>query len=213
MPPDATTPLHALEYAVVDVETTGTAADRGDRVTEVAAVIVRDGVVTDTFASLVRPGRPIPPFIVRLTGITEAMVATAPPFAAIAPVLHTTLTGRIFVAHNAAFDWAFVRAELDRAIGEVPEVPVLCTVRLARRLLSHLPRRNLDAVTAHFGVSIDARHRALGDAAATAQVLVRLLDLLGQEGVHTWGDLETWFRRPVRPRRAMPGPVTDFRIA
>ncbi len=213
MPSRRDTPLHELAYAVVDVETTGSAADGPDRVTEVAAVTVCGGRVIDTYASLVRPGRSIPAFIERLTGITDAMVATAPPFAAIAEELSTRLDGRIFVAHNAAFDWAFVRAELARAIGRVPEVPVLCTVRLARRLLSHLPRRNLGAVSAHFGVTIDGRHRALGDAQATAQVLVHLLDQLGRDGVHTWGELETWFRRPARTRRALPGPVTDFRSA
>jgi DNA polymerase III subunit epsilon len=211
---DADAPLHALEYLVVDVETTGRTADGPDRVTEFAAVTVRDGVVGDAFASLVRPGRPIPPFIVRLTGITDAMVAGAPPFAALADEVAARVQGRVFVAHNAAFDWGFVRAELQRCTGAVPEVPVLCTVRLARRLLSHLPRRNLDAVTQYYGVSIAARHRALGDAQATAQVLVRMLDDLGREGIHTWGELDDWLaRRRPRSRSALPRPVTDFRSA
>jgi DNA polymerase-3 subunit epsilon len=213
MPPRDDTPLHELEFAVVDVETTGTLAAGGDRVTEVAAVTVCGGRVVESYSSLVRPGRPIPAFIVRLTGISEAMVATAPPFAAIAADLQARLEGRVFVAHNAPFDWAFIREELTRATGVVPDLPILCTVRLARRLLSHLPRRNLDAVTAHFGVTIDGRHRALGDARATAEVLVHLLDHLGRDGVHTWGDLTAWLRRPTRARRAMPSPVTDFRSA
>jgi DNA polymerase III subunit epsilon len=208
-------PLHELEYLVVDVETTGRAPDAGDRVTEVAAIVVAGGRITERFSSLVRPSRPIPPFIVRLTGITDAMVATAPPFAALADAVASRLDGRVFVAHNAAFDWAFVRAELTRATGSAPDADTLCTVRLARRLLSHLPRRNLDAVTAHFGVSIAARHRALGDAEATALVFLRMLDALGQQGVHTWGDLHEWFaRRPSTQRRsALPSTATDFRTA
>lgn len=212
---DPERPLHEVEFLVVDVETTGRAPDAGDRITEVAAVAVVGGRIIDRFATLVRPARPIPPFIVRLTGITDAMVATAPPFAAIAAEVAARLAGRVFVAHNASFDWAFIRAELDGAMGTAPEAETLCTVRMARRLLSHLPRRNLDAVTAHYGVTIAARHRALGDADATALVLVRMLDDLGREGVHTWGDLQRWFapRRPAARRSALPTSVADFRIA
>jgi DNA polymerase-3 subunit epsilon len=214
MVPAPDSPLHTLEYLVVDVETTGRTAEGPDRVTEFAAVTVREGALAESFASLVRPGRPIPPFIVRLTGITDAMVATAPPFAALATEVSARMTGRVFVAHNASFDWSFVRAELLRTTGAAPDVPVLCTVRMARRLLSHLPRRNLDAVSSYYGVSIAARHRALGDAEATAQVLLRMLEDLGREGIHTWGELEEWLgRRTPRTRSALPRPVTDFRSA
>lgn len=215
MPVAADAPLHTLRYAVVDVETTGRAADGADRITEVAVVQVDEGRIVDRFTTLVRPGRPIPPPIVRLTGISDAMVASAPPFRAVADAVHDRLDGRVFVAHNAPFDRAFVDAELARAGRGVPVAATLCTVRLARRLLAHLPRRNLDAVTAHFGIRIAARHRALGDAEATALVLLRLLDALGREGVHTWGDFEAWAtpRGSAARRRAMPSPVTDFRIA
>lgn len=210
-------PLHTLEYLVVDVETTGRAADETDRITEVAAVVVREGRIVDRFASLVRPGRSIPSFIVRLTGITDAMVATAPPFGEVAHEVASRLDGRIFVAHNASFDWAFIRSELERSTGVAPENETLCTVRLARRLLSHLPRRNLDAVTHHYGVSIAARHRALGDAEATAQVLLRMIDDLGKAGIHTWGELQYWLNRGTsrakRKRSGLPSSVTDFRIA
>ena len=217
MAADRDQPLHAIEYLVVDVETTGRAADESDRITEVAAVVVRDGAIVDRFSSLIRPGRAIPPFIVRLTGITDAMVATAPPFSAVAPEVASRLAGRIFVAHNASFDWAFISAELARSSGVMPDNERLCTVRLARRLLSHLPRRNLDAVTHHYGVQIAARHRALGDAEATAQVLLRMIDDLGKAGIHTWGELQFWLDRGTsrnkKQRSGLPAPVTDFRIA
>ena len=207
-------PLHELEYAVVDVETTGRAYGGTDRVTEVAAVVVRGGQVRESFSALVNPGRWIPPVIVRLTGITNAMVSDAPPFNEIAARVAEVLHRRVFVAHNVSFDWGFVDAELVRAGGRPLRGDRLCTVRLARRLLSHLPRRNLDAVTAHYGIPIEGRHRALGDAVATAQVFARMLDELGRRGIHTWGELEAMLHgRKKRRRTALPTFMTDWRIA
>lgn len=212
LPSDAA--LHELEYAVVDVETTGRAFGGTDRVTEVAAVVVRGGQPREQFSVLVNPGRWIPPVIVRLTGITNAMVADAPPFNDVAARLAEVLHRRVFVAHNVAFDWGFVDAELVRAGGRPLRGDKLCTVRLARRLLSHLPRRNLDAVTAHYGIAIEGRHRALGDAVATAHVFARMLDELGRRGIHTWGDLDAMMRgRKKRRRTALPTFMTDWRIA
>lgn len=170
-------------YAVVDVETTGGSHSRGHRITEVAVVEVRDGVVEESFHTLVNPGRRIPPRISRLTGITDEMVAAAPYFDQIADRVMGRLRDRIFVAHNVRFDWGFVSAELAEAVGEVPDVRRLCTVRLARRLVSGLRRRNLDAVTSHYGVEVEERHRARGDAVATARVLLRLLDEAEARGI------------------------------
>ena len=202
--------LHTLPFVVVDVETTGGQAGGSDRVTEVAAVHV-DGDRTElAFHSLINPGRPIPWHITRLTGIDDAMVRTAPSFADIAGELAAHLVGRIFVAHNARFDFSF----LDFEFGRVAPTPLgalvthqLCTVRLSRRLLAHLPRRNLDAVSAHYGVSITNRHRASGDALATAEVLRGLLRDASHRGVHTWGDLDALLaKRTAKAKRsAMPG--------
>jgi len=205
--------LHELEYVVVDVETTGHSHSRTDRVTEVAAVVIRDGRPQTPFTTLVNPGRRIPPFITRLTGITNAMVARAPSFAHVAPEVAGAMGDRVFVAHNVAFDWAFLSAEFARTDWERPGGERLCTVRLARRLLPELRRRNLDAVSAYYGVSISDRHRALGDAVATAEVFVRMLDELGRRGVHTWGELHTLLAGRTRRRSALPRSVTDFRIA
>ncbi len=200
------TPHGDVDFVVVDVETTGTGAIRGDRVTEVAAVHVKNGVVTPAFASLVNPQRPIPWFISDLTGIDDAMVRDAPTFADIAGELAAHLAGRVFVAHNAAFDWGFLDAEFGRvaAVGAgvfktlVPSR--LCTVRLARRLLQHLPRRNLDAVCAHYGIGNDGRHRAAGDAVATAQVLVKLLADADRANLRSLESLTRYaaVRRPKR---------------
>lgn len=128
--------LRSLHYVVVDVETTGGSVDRGDRITEFAALCVDGtGKVIEEFQTLVNPERPIPPFITRLTNITEEMVRDAPRFSEIAGEVARILDGRIFVAHNAAFDWHFVSRELERATGLVLEAPRLCTVRMARRLV------------------------------------------------------------------------------
>jgi DNA polymerase-3 subunit epsilon len=209
----ASAALHELEYAVVDVETTGRSG-RTDRITDVAAVIVRGGRVAERFATLVNPHCGIPSHITRLTGITNAMAAAAPPFENIAADLAGALRGRVFVAHNAGFDWGFISGELARVCGKRIRADRLCTVRLARKLIPALHRRNLDALSAHYGIAITDRHRAHGDAAATADVFVRMLDELGRRGVHTWGELRALLEGRVKRRRtALPRWVTDFRIA
>ena len=173
--------------------------------TEVAAVRVDGPSVTLAFSSLVNPERTIPWHITRLTGISDDMVRTAPTFRDIAGELAAHLVGRVFVAHNARFDFGFLNAEFGRVAPTPLESLVtaqLCTVRLARRLLAHLPRRNLDAVSHHYGVSITDRHRASGDALATAQVLHGLLRDASHRGVHTWTDLDVLLgARTSRARR------------
>lgn len=204
--------LHTLPYVVVDVETTGGQPATGDRVTEVAAVLVEGGATTLAFHSLINPGRPIPWHITRLTGIDDAMVREAPRFHEVAGELAAHLAGRVFVAHNAPFDFGFLHAEFAR-VAPVPLAELvagqLCTVRLARRLLAHLPRRNLDAVAHHYGVTIEDRHRASGDALATAAVLRGLLRDASHRGVHTWDELDAWLTartaRSRRRRQALPG--------
>lgn len=203
--------LHTLPYVVVDVETTGGQPSGSDRVTEVAAVHVDGAESSLAFHSLIDPQRPIPWQITRLTGIDDAMVRGQPTFRDIAGELAAHLVGRIFVAHNARFDLGFLSAEFAR-VAPTPLASLiagqLCTVRLSRRLLAHLPRRNLDAVSAHYGVSITDRHRASGDALATAEVLRGLLRDASYRGVHTWEDLEVLLgARTSRARRrsALPG--------
>lgn len=204
--------LAGLSYCVVDVETTGTSPDRGDRITEIAAVRVHDGVVSTVFDSLINPERSIPPYITALTRISWDMVKDAPRFGDVCDQLLGVLEGSVFVAHNAAFDWRFVAAEVHRATGRRIDGRRLCTVRLARRLLPQLRRRSLDAVTYHYGIDIAARHRAGGDAEATAHVLVRLLAEAHARGCADWDALERLLgpssrRRTPRRPPAMPRPV------
>jgi DNA polymerase-3 subunit epsilon len=203
--------LDALSYAVVDVETTGTSAVGGDRITEVAVVVMRGGEVERRFSTLVNPERSIPPMITALTHITWEMVRDAPRFGEICDELLGVLDGNVFVAHNAEFDWRFVSAEVARATGRRIEARRLCTVRLARKVLPHLPSRRLDSLAHHYGVEIQDRHRALGDADATARILVRLLREARERDCERWDDLQRLLApstsRRKRRRSALPGPV------
>lgn len=193
--------LDRLAYAVVDVETTGGAAAQGHRITEVAVVGIRNGAIDDEFSTLVNPGRGISPYVSALTGITAHMVESAPYFDHVAHEVARRLDGRVFVAHNVGFDHRFVRRELVEALGEAPAAPRLCTVQLARALVPRLRRRNLDSLAAYFGVPIQNRHRAHGDALATARVLLRLLDLAAERGIHDLDALRKHLRREGRRSR------------
>ncbi len=200
--------LGSLSYVVVDVETTGTRPFGGDRITEVAAVTVRNGEIASVYEQLVNPERSIPRFITALTRISWSMVKHAPPFRSIAAELSGILDGHLFVAHNAAFDWRFMAAELQRASGARLVGERLCTVRLARALLPQLRRRSLDSLSRYYGVTNSARHRASGDAVATARILLRLLNEAESRGCATLEDLRLLTTaRPRRRRRrsALPG--------
>ncbi len=192
--------LH-LDYAVVDVETTGGSWARGARMTEVAVVPVTAGQVGEGFQTLVDPGRPIPPRIQGLTGITDGMVRGAPAFEGVAPHVARALEGRVFVAQNVNFDWGFISSGLVHALGEAPDPPRLCTLRLGRFLLPRLRSYGLDELTRYFGIRVHDRHRAHGDALATARLLLHLLNEAAARGLH---DLHTLNEALARGRSKAP---------
>jgi DNA polymerase-3 subunit epsilon len=196
--------LDGCRFAVVDVETTGMRARGGDRILEVAVVTMDGDEARVVFHSLVNPGVRLSPFVTRLTGISDALVAGAPHFEEIADAVLASLAGAVFVAHNARFDWGFIAAEIDRARGLVLGGPRLCTVRLARRLLPPFGSRNLDNVAQYLGIAIEDRHRATGDAVAAAQILAKLLAVAQGQGVSTLADL---LRAPSRRRRPPDRPT------
>lgn len=205
--------LEECTFAVVDVETTGMRASGEDRITEIAVVLVHGERRELLFESLVNPGRPIPAMISDLTGITEAMVRAAPRFEEVAGQVLEALAGRIFVAHNARFDWGFVSAEMRRARDQRLDGMRLCTVRLARRLVQGVASCSLGALTERFAFENPARHRAAGDALVTAQLLQRLLCLARDAGVRTVADLEILQRARARAARkkrrsSLPGPMS-----
>ncbi|MGD2154633.1 MAG: 3'-5' exonuclease [Gemmatimonadales bacterium] len=192
--------LSDVDFVVVDVESTGGSPARGDRVTEVAAMRMRDGELVDSFESLVNPERPIPPSVTALTNITEEMVADAPKFRELLEPLKRTLRGAVFVAHNVGFDWRFLDSEFRRCGGGRLEGERLCTLRLARRLHPELRRRSLAVLANHYAIPVESHHRAGDDARATAELLGRFFDRLGDEGIDDWAGLQR-FLKPARRRK------------
>jgi DNA polymerase-3 subunit epsilon len=209
--PRPATALENMVFAVVDVETTGSRAGGDDRITEVAVVLAGPrGRVETALDRLVNPERPIPPIVTRLTRITDEMVRGQPTFREIVDDVLTALAGRVFVAHNAQFDWRFVDSEVRRARDLRLDGPRVCTVKLARRLIPGLKNRGLDSVSRYFGIEIENRHRAGGDALATARILVRLLERAAELGAATIDDL-TRVSAAVKPRKtAGPGWVQEI---
>lgn len=194
------TPLSDVRFAVVDVETTGSTPARGDRIIEIAVIEVLGGRVVNDFCTLINPGVGISPWITRLTGICDDIVVDAPRFADVSDHVRDLLTGRVFVAHNVGFDWRFVSEEMRRSRAVMPTGPRLCTVRLAKYAVPGLRRRGLDSVTRYYGVEVHGRHRAGGDARATAEVLIRMLAEADRQEVATWEDLSAWVA-PGSPRK------------
>ena len=187
--------LRDLDFTVVDVETTGWSPDVAG-ITEIGAVRVRRGEVVAEFTSLVNPGTPVPAPITELTGISDLMLALAPPVAAVLPGLLAFAEGSVLTAHNAPFDLRFLVAACAAAGLGWPGFEVLDTVRLARYLMAapdEVPDRKLATLAEYFGTPVRPSHRALDDARATAVVLRELLARLAdREGVHTLGELTAW---------------------
>lgn len=166
--------------AIVDLETTGGRALQ-DRITEIGVVLV-DADGTRTWSRLINPECRIPPFITQLTGISNEAVANAPRFAEVADELADLLRGRLFIAHNARFDHAFLKAEFER-LGRPFPLRTLCTVRLSRILAPEQPRHNLDTLMARYGIMTHRRHRALDDALAVHAFLLRAEAVHGVDAV------------------------------
>jgi DNA polymerase-3 subunit epsilon len=188
MPLDLDIPLAEAKFIIVDVETTGMKPP-GARITEIGAVEVRGGEMRLEFAQLVDPGCPIPAEIAQMTGITNTMVAGQPTIEQVWPYFRSFLGDSIVVAHNAPFDLAFLDHEAWRSSGEPLPNPELCTVKVSRRAWPWMERHNLDTVASNLGLTFSARHRALGDARVTAQVLLEALPQLASQGVQSVGEL------------------------
>ena len=205
-PPESTRSLSDLPLAVVDVETTALAPGRRGRVCEVALLRIepgRDpGPSAVPWSTLVSPGIPLSPGAARVNGLSDAELADAPPFEAIAPLLLRKLEGAVIVAHNAPFDLGFLRYELRRAGHEPAALPALDTLMLARRWYDF--RSNaLGAVARELGVPTSGLHRAAADVAATWGIFSRMRQRLEPMGMRT---LAAWrAAQGSRPTLAAPG--------
>lgn len=188
-------------FAFIDLETTGVSPSV-DRITEIGIVLVDGDTTIQEWSTLVDPGIPIPSDIQALTGITNQMVRSAPRFSQLLPSIAQLLEGRIFVAHNARFDYGFIKAEFRRCHDRF-SADVLCTVRLSRALFPQYESHRLDALISRHQLQASDRHRALGD----ARVLVRFFDRLWQQEAidHVDQTISQLLKQPATPPHLAPG--------
>jgi DNA polymerase-3 subunit epsilon len=172
-----TAPIATAEFLAVDTETNGLAGDACE-MTEVGAVLVGGGELHDRWSSLCRCSAPLQRGIQRFTGISQAMVDSAPSLEDVLPQLAQRMEGRILVAHNAPFDRRVLRQAFDRIGLEWPNPPVICTAAVARRLLPLQRKRGLGALADALGIEVELAHRALADAETCARVLCALFPRL-----------------------------------
>ncbi len=196
-------PLRDLTFCVVDLETTGGSAAAGSMITEVGAVKVRGGEVLGEFQTLVNPHQAIPPFIAVLTGITDTMVAASPRIEQVLPQFLEFARGCVLVAHNAPFDVGFLKHFAEQQGRPWPRFEVLDTAKLARRVITRddAPNCKLSSLAVVFGATTTPNHRALSDARATVDVLHGLMERLGNLGVHTLEELQTFSSRVTSAQR------------
>ncbi len=166
-----------MRFAVVDIETTG-GFPQQHGITEIAIVLMDGNEIEGQYSTLVNPHQPIPPFIVNMTGISDAMVSKAPSFHKVAEKIYQLLHDRIFVAHNVNFDFSFVKYHLQEA-GFHLKTPKICTIRTSRKVFPGFRKYGLGHLTRELGIPIENRHRAGGDALATAKVLQLILEKNG----------------------------------
>lgn len=167
-------------FSIIDIETTGHSFRHG-KITEIAVIQHNGQNITDSFSTLINPEMDIPYFITDLTGIDNEMVKNAPKFYEVAKKVVQMTSGRTFVAHNASFDYNFIREEFAR-LGYDYQSKTLCTVQLSRKLLPGHRSYSLGKLCAELGININGRHRAAGDAFATVKLFEILMEKHQQNG-------------------------------
>ena len=174
--------LESAMFAVLDVETTGLSHEQGHRVCEVGVIKLRAGKEIDRYHTLVHPGMPVPEEAQRIHKITDEMLREAPPFGQVSRKLREFLAGTVMIAQNARFDLGFINSEFIRSgLGKLA-IPVVDTITLARRVRPGLSGYSLDRLAHHFQITVDTRHRAMGDCEVTVQVFLECLKTLRQKG-------------------------------
>lgn len=189
-------------YVVFDLETTGFSPDK-NKVIEIGAVKVERGAITERFSTFVNPEVPIPFHIEELTSIRDDMVMDAPKIEEILPQFLEFCEGAIMVAHNAEFDMSFIRKNCERQ-QLTAEFTVIDTVALARMLLPHLNRFKLDTVAKALGISLDHHHRAVDDAACTAEIFVKFIQMLKDRGMQTLDEVNRMGQASAETIKKLP---------
>lgn len=181
-------------FTVVDVETTGSNPDK-NRVMEIGAVKITQGKIVDTFHSLLNPGCRVPFFVSWMTGISNRMLRKSPRFHHISNELKAFFKNTVFVAHDARFDYEFIKTEFLRAGLEAFYQPTLCTIKLARRIFPGFTKYNLRDLSSNLGISIEHPHRALDDCLAAAKILLLIFEKLEAIGLDDLRDLERIYQQ------------------
>ena len=187
--------MFGKDTVFVDIETTGGNASR-DRITEIAIISMREGKLVSEWSTLVNPLAYIPDYIQNLTGISDDMVRDLPPFEEVSNEVYERLSDSVFVAHNARFDYGFLKNEFKRCSKSF-RAPVLCTVKLSRKLFPEHKRHNLDSIMDRHGLHCSARHRAMGDARVLFDFIQQLYATLEPEQVD--GVIKKLLKRPSLP--------------
>ena len=186
--------LDEIDFLVVDVETTGLSANRGDRVCEIGAVRLRAGAVVDSFGSLIDPQRPVSPGAFAVNQITPEMISEAPVFSRVAGRLQSMMNKTVLVAYNAGFDVSFIDMEFALAGQDRPSNKIVDALSLARQLLPGLRKYPQEDVANLVGIPFPVKHRALEDAMVTAKLFTMFTTILKAHGCSTFDDL---FRRDL----------------
>ena len=173
-------PFDEAEYCVFDFETTGV-SPRTDKVIEIGMVKLNRGKIVDTFSTFINPGRPVPYYITQITGITSADTQDAPYFEEVYYKIQEFMGDTVLAAHNLNFDYSFLKHECANIGSELPRNSAICTLRLARKLYPHLPSKSLGNLVKQLKIRHRDVHRGLGDATATAKVLMRMFSKLKEE--------------------------------
>jgi len=180
------------EFVALDIETTGLNAER-DKITEIGAVKIKEGNITDTFSTLVNPEVSIPDNIVRLTGITNDMVKDSPVIESVLPQLIEFIGDLPIVAHNSSFDMGFIQYRA-KTIGKYIGNPVVDTLQLSRKMFPRLEKHKLDAVARHLKIKQESHHRAVDDSITAGKIFAKCLEMLKDKGIRTIDDIQDAFQ-------------------
>ncbi|MEA4815843.1 MAG: PolC-type DNA polymerase III [Lachnospiraceae bacterium] len=187
-------------YIVFDIETTGLTAGY-DKITEIGAVKIKDKEIIDSYSTFINPGIPLPKEIIKLTGITDDMLADAPDISAELPRFIDFIGDGVLVAHNAAFDTGFIKQEMKALnLGELKNT-IVDTLEISRAMLPDLPKHRLNFVAEALGVSLKGHHRAVNDAKATAEIFLKLMESLEAEGVKMLSEVNAYTSRTVNYKK------------
>ena len=166
-------------YAIVDIETTGSPANKNG-ITEIAIVLYNGKEIEGKYETLINPNMAIPPYVAKLTGISDQMVAHAPIFKEVAKDIHHHLKDRVFVAHNVGFDYPYVKYFLNKC-GLNYTAKRLCTIKLSRKAFPRMERYGLDYLCQELDIRIDNHHRAAADAFATTVLFDKIIKAGGEK--------------------------------